>query len=96
MGIFHIGEGVKDNCWNLLDSFGKICVHCGCCSKDKETRYKGRIECLEAWIEGKKHFQYWSDDPETRKIQERNRAETLRHFKRKLRYYRKKLQEVTT
>ncbi len=96
MGIFHISEHVKDNCWNLLDSYGEICVHCGCCSKDKETRYKGRIECLEAWIEEKEHFRYWSDDPETRKIQERNCAETLRHFKRQLRYYRKKLQEVTT
>lgn len=33
---------VSDNCWNFNDSYGMICVRCGCCSEDKEIRYKGK------------------------------------------------------
>lgn len=45
-----VDTGVKQNCWNGRESFGEICVHCGCCSENKEERIKNRIYKLNMWI----------------------------------------------
>jgi len=91
--ILFVDEQVRDNCWNLYDSYGEICVHCGCCSNDKKVRYAARVNCLKAWIAEKEAFDMWDDDPETRKIQEQNNAKTLRFWKRQLSYNRRKARE---
>lgn len=92
----HIDCEVSKNCWNLTDSFGMICVNCGCCAKDKKTRYKNRIRTVEQWLEEKKNFDGWyEDDPEIKMIQKENVSADIRTFKRMLRYYRKKLTELT-
>ena len=49
MTIF-VDESVNKNCWNMRDTFGEICIHCGCCSKNKERRYSSRIWVLNEWI----------------------------------------------
>lgn len=87
--IAHIDTSVMDKCWNLIDSYGEICVHCGCCSKDKKTRYASRIAVLERWIDEWEHFDRWDDDPEMKALQERNIRSNLKHFRRKLRYYKR-------
>lgn len=93
--MMHIDIKVADNCWNLFDSYGEICVHCGCCSKDKRERYKARIAAVENWLEEKQNFDGWfEDDPEIKALQERNVKHDIRTFKRTLRYYRAKLREV--
>lgn len=92
----HVDFAVKKKCWNLYDSYGEICVCCGCCAEDKKTRYESRIECLERWIAEKKDFRYWADDPELRKVQERNIAEDLKYWKSRLWYYRNKLAKLGT
>ena len=89
--IVHIDTPVMDRCWNPYDSYGEICVHCGCCSPDKSVRYPARIEFLERRIAENENFEYWDDDPEWRAVQEKNVKANLRYFKRQLRYYRKKV-----
>ena len=85
--IGHIDRPTAKQCWNLIDSYGEICVHCGCCSPDKRKRYASRIAVLERWIDEKEHFDRWDDDPEMKALQERNIRSNLKHFRRMLRYY---------
>ena len=90
---FHIDAQVSSKCWNLYDSYGEICVHCGCCSKDPLTRYNARIEVLLRRIEHCVTFDGWSADSTLRAIQETNIAHDLKACRRMLRYYKKKLDE---
>lgn len=90
----YFDEQVRDNCWNLYDSYGEICVHCGCCAKDKATQYKARIECLKCWLAEKEAFNGWDDSPAFRAVQESNIKQDIKAYKRQIRYYEKKLREV--
>lgn len=85
-----------DNCWNTYDSYGEICVGCGCCSKDKATRYKARYEVCQRRISEMENFNLWFDDIETRALQKKNIKYNLKYFKSRLRYYGKKLKESNT
>ena len=93
MLIFADGQ-IRRNCWNLQDSFGEICVGCGCCNQIPQVRYKNRIECLERWLNDAINFDNWFDDEATRKLQERNIKADIRSYKRQLRYYKKRLGEL--
>ena len=92
--MVHIDFQVNKNCWNLYDSYGGICVGCGCCSRDKATRYRARLDTVKNWLEEKQTFDLWDDDPELRAIQERNNRSWIRHFKSLIRYYERRLREV--
>lgn len=89
-----IDTPVIDKCWNLYDSYGEICVHCGCCSKDPMTRVKARIDVLIRRIGECEAFDSWFADPYLRAFQERNIAADLKVLKRRLRYYRGRLLEL--
>lgn len=93
MGMI-IDTPIIDKCWNLYDSYGEICVHCGCCSKDPLIRANARYEhCLERII----HllaFDEWSEDLSVRVLQETNIGNDLKMFKRKLQYYKKRLEKL--
>ena len=90
--MMHLDFAVGKSCWNLIDSYGEICVKCGCCSNDKKTRYESRIRCLERWLEERKNFDDWIDG--WRETQEKNIKSDIRWFRRKLRYYKRKLAEL--
>ena len=102
--ITALGEKIKmqimidrpalDNCWNPYESHGEICVGCGCCSKDKATRYKARYELCQRRIEDLVSFDGWFDEPELRDLQEQNIATSLKHFRRLMAYYKKRLKEL--
>lgn len=92
--IGHICYSVTDKCWNLIDSYGMICVHCGCCEDDKLTRYKARIRTLESWLDEQYNFDQWDDEYGLRELQEKNVKSNIRSFKRMLRYYKGKLKEM--
>lgn len=84
---------VSERCWNWYDSYGEICVHCGCCAKDTKTRQKARLELMERRLAENEAFDRWDDNEEMRKLQEKNVALDRAYFKRKIRYYRNKLKE---
>ena len=83
--IVCIDEQVQDKCWNLYDSYGEICVHCGCCAKDKATRYKARVDAIKGWIWEQESW--YKPDETWEEYQRKNRREKMRHWKRLLRYY---------
>ena len=89
-----IDKPVTDKCWNVYDSYGEICVHCGCCSKDPMTRYNARIEALLRRIERCVTFDGWDTDSSLRAIQETNITTDLRQYRSQLRYYKKRLKEL--
>lgn len=84
---------VKRNCWNMFESFGEICVGCGCCSRDPIQRAKSRRNVLKRQIDHFESFDEWFDDEEFRAVQEDNLKSTLKMLKRQLRYYERKLRE---
>lgn len=89
-----IDTPVIDKCWNLRDSYGEICVHCGCCSKDPSVRAEARYEWYLERLNHLLSFNKWSDDETMRVIQEANIATDLRRCRAQLRYYKKRLKEL--
>lgn len=44
-------HSVTENCKNIIDSYGEICVGCNCCGRiDKATMQDCRIECNAAHL----------------------------------------------
>lgn len=92
---FHIDAQVSSKCWNLYDSYGEICVHCGCCSKDPVVRTKARIDVLQRHIEHFESFDGWSEDLLEKATQKINIENNLKQYRRQLRYYQKRLMELS-
>lgn len=90
----HVDFAVKKNCWNLEASCYGNCYGCGCCVKDKKQRYENRIRYLKGMIDEEEHFDRWDDEPELRAIQEKNVKANIHFFKRRLRYYTRKLKGI--
>ena len=90
----HICYSVTKKCWNPYDSFGEICVGCGCCSDDPIKRAEARLKVSKDHLEDRKNFNMWDEDPEWRKIQENNIRKDNLYFKRRIRYYTKRLKEL--
>lgn len=84
----HIDVACSKNCWNLFDSYGEICIGCGCCSNDKNVRYNSRIQCLERWLKEQYEFDDWM--PGCEDIQRKNIKSNIKSFKRMLKYYKQK------
>ena len=92
IAMMHISQQIRKNCWNLYDSYGEICVHCGCCSKDKATRYKARVETIKGWIWQKENW--YKPDETWEDYRVKNWRDSIQHMKRQLRYYEKKVMEL--
>ena len=83
---------VKDDCYNPYESYGEICVHCGCCSKDKSVRYERRLEMWRRLLQDTEAVEMYSDlDDEQRKNLKLNK----RYYRRRIRYYMKRLEEIS-
>ena len=91
--IAYIDEQARHNCWNLHDSYGEICVHCGCCEKDKAKRYKARLKTVKGWIWQKENW--YKPDDSWEEYQIKNRRDSIRQLKRIQRYYEQKVKELS-
>lgn len=89
--IGHISIGVNRNCYNLHDSYGMICVGCGCCSFDKQTRITARLKLNRRMLKENQEFDRWDDNPETRALQEKNVAKNISFFEKEIAKYEAKL-----
>lgn len=89
----HISVGVGRNCYNLNDSYGMICVGCGCCSSDKHRRNAARLKLNRRMLKEQQEFDGWSDDPEIRAIQEKNRTENIAYLEKEIAKYEAKLMD---
>ena len=93
--IPHIDFAVKKKCWNLMDSYGQICVGCGCCSADKKTRYEARLRCIKRWLQEREEFDNWAYEyPDQMKLQKKNIAADIAYYKRQIKYYEGKLNKL--
>ena len=92
--FIQVCTAVKENCWNTWDSYGEICVHCGCCSEDPFERAKYRLETLKERLEEEEHFNEWSDDPYWKTIQENNLRVNKKRIKKRIRYYENRIKEL--
>lgn len=90
MSIF-VDFAKSKKCWNVFETM-YTCIGCGCCSKDKQVRYHNRIRVLKRLLKEQYEFNQWDNNPEGRAIQEKNIKFNIRYFKRKLRYYEKRVE----
>lgn len=89
----HISVQASNRCYNLYESYGEICVGCGCCSTNKHKRLTSRIELHKRLIEHDKNFNYWADDPDLRAIQEKNIAENIAFSEKAIAMYEAELMD---
>lgn len=87
--------GVSKDCINM-DSYGEICVGCGCCSRNPDYR-KRVIRIIRYYKESlrrEKRFNDWDKDEFWREIQEKNVASNILYDKRVIRRYKKILRTL--
>lgn len=92
--MMHIDIGCKRNCWNPFESYGEICVGCGCCSKDKKVRYKARLDLAKRMLKEQLDFNRWAKDERIKELQEANCRSNIRYWKRAIKRYERLLKEV--
>jgi hypothetical protein len=85
MGSAICGPITKD-CINP-DSYGEICVGCGCCSKDKSVRYPARLKLYQEDLHGQLHFTDWIKGWE--RLQKRNIKSNITYCKRRIAIYKR-------
>ena len=85
--MVHISHIPQKKCWNPYDTYGMICVHCGCCSESVTVRRKARLEVAKRHLQGCLDFSAWDSDAEWRAIQEKNIKTDIRYWRRMVRYY---------
>lgn len=89
----HICFSVSPRCYNLYESYGMICVGCGCCSSNKKKRLLSRIELHKRLLEQEQEFAEWADDPEVRTLQEKTVAENIEFSKKAIAKYEAELSQ---
>lgn len=85
---------VRPDCWNLYQSFGEICVHCGCCSDDPSIRFPARISVAKETMNEKKKFSNWAWTGDLKRVQIKNIQADLRFGAREIRKYRRLAKQV--
>jgi len=61
----HIDFSVSNDCVNIQDSYGEICVKCNCCGIfDEKTKYEDRIKTYKRQLEENNSFDDWWEGAE--------------------------------
>jgi len=82
MGGF-IDFSVREDCVNLMDSYGEICVKCNSCGRfDEKTKYACYLEVLKAQQADNANFNDWCEGAE--ELQRENQAKNAAWFKAKI------------
>lgn len=89
-----ICRAVKDNCYNLGDSYGMVCVRCGCCAEDEKTRVLARLALHRRWLSYFKQFDGWFEEEDLRALQEKNISEDIQYQKKQIAFYEKELRRI--
>ena len=88
-GQVFLDQCVAKNCWNLIDSYGEICVKCNCCGGfDKDSMYTSRLRVLRRWLKDDK-AKLTDPDFQTA-LQQKNIRADIRRCQRQIRYYERK------
>ena len=84
MDRIHVCYAVKKECINP-DSYGMICVHCGCCSTDKMTRYSARLKMFTEHLKEHEYFNNWIKGHI--RLQKSNMKKNITYCKRRIAIY---------
>jgi hypothetical protein len=78
--MMHIDYSALDNCVNLEDSYGEICVNCNCCGRfDPETANICKLKTA------KRHLRETMErGPLDEEYRERNRQSTIRSYQKQI------------
>lgn len=80
---------VTNNCVNLLDSYGEICVRCNACGRFNEsTKHQCHLSVLKRQLAEAESFDHWFDGME--ELQRKNNAANIEYTKNKI----KKVEEI--
>lgn len=80
---------VTNNCVNLFDSYGEICVGCNACGRFNEsTKHKCYLDVLKRQLAEAESFDDWVDGME--ELQRKNKAANIEYTKNKI----KKVEEI--
>ena len=91
----YVDEAAGDDCYALVWSYGMICVHCGCCSKDPLIQAKAKLEYHEEELSRTKNFTHWDyDNPDMLELQKKNVASDIEYESEKVNYYRNLVKEL--
>lgn len=77
---------VQKDCINM-DSYGEICVGCGCCSKDNNIRWPARLKMYQEHLERSMSFNHWMEG--TIRLQKRNQKANITYNKRRIAIYKR-------
>ena len=77
--------GISKKCVNPLESYGEICVGCGCCSDNKSIRYPARLALWERELDRCLNFNNWRKGHI--KLQRRNRKADMKYCRRRVGRY---------
>lgn len=95
MGELHICRGIKKECYNPFESYGEICVGCGCCDTDPEKRALARLALHQRLLKEDEEFdRWWDDDPEWLAVQKRNIANNIEWNKAKIAEYEEEIKKI--
>ncbi len=93
--MIHIDRGTKKTCYNPYESYGEICVGCGCCSEDPRERAEARLNLHRRLLEDALSFDNWfEDDPELMALQRKNKDSDIEFHTRKMREYMEELERL--
>jgi hypothetical protein len=86
--LTHVSYSVSVRCYNGWESYGEICVHCGCCGKPGTERDRARLAMYRRRLEEQVNFDQWfTDSPEWLAVQKRNQKANITRANRHIRYY---------
>ena len=86
-----IDQTISNKCWNTYDSFGEICVYCGCCAKDPKQRCEARLNLSERMLKlNEEHL----NDKSFTDLERENIRIDIQYWKRRIAYYKKRKEQV--
>lgn len=95
--MIYIDYVVSDDCINS-NSYGMICVKCGCCSRNPNYRDRiiKQIKYYKEMLKEEYDFEAWDKNEDGRKFQEKVIKANILYFKRKIRRCKKILHCLKT
>ena len=83
MDYIHISLNVSEECINLVDTYGMICIKCNACGRfDKKTQKECALKMYKRHLKEKENFDGWIEGLE--EIQRKNNQSSIEYLKNKI------------
>ena len=83
MTYLHISYSVTEDCINLKESYGVICVKCNACGRfNKSTQRQSELELYKRFLQEEESFDRWFQGLED--IQRKNQKINIEYLRNKI------------